>query len=68
MSNKAATTANRTLKVVQSNGESASIQCSDIAIGDGVLTASDKHGIVGVFSNPISAVFDQSDPAEEPKA
>lgn len=63
MSNKPDTN-NRTLKVVQSNGESTSIQCTEIDLADGVLTAKDKHGLVAVFVNPINAVFEQPAPAE----
>jgi hypothetical protein len=69
MSTKPEPKNSRTLKVVQSNAETVTIQCSSIAFENGVLTVSDNHGIVAIFANPINAVFEPvAAPAEEPKA
>jgi hypothetical protein len=69
MSTKQTPKNSRTLKVVQSNAETVTIQCSSIDFANGVLTVSDEHGIVAVFANPINAVFEPVEaPAEEPKA
>jgi hypothetical protein len=69
MSTKPAPKNLRTLSVHQSNAETVTIQCSSIDYKDGVLTVSDEHGIVAIFSHPINAVFLGVEvPAEEPKA